>query len=607
MEDEVDWKETDWLDSKGGDTEVSYIEEAQGWGDAVDTVEEGEEPERGGEGASNASSDDQRVGKKAILSRISLNPYKAGLNGFDKNKIDAIIYETSKNTPYFKNEEKKAERVYNKTVGGGGDEGLGAILLQRLDVLRATGALTSPSLVDKVDRHVIALEAERDLTHACVHVDMDAFFASVEMRDNPALKDKPMAVGGMSMLSTANYKARQYGVRSAMPGYIALKLCPHLIMVPQHFPKYKEVSRRVGEILAKYDPDYEATSLDEAYLDITDYIIHSAQSAEEVVTEIRRKVEEKTQLTMSAGIAANYRLAKVCSDLNKPNGQYSLPRDRQSVIDFVNTLPIRKAGGIGKVTEQILLALGITQCGHLYEQRQVLWHLFSPVSFDFFMRVALGLGSTEREGTFHEMSSLDAMLLKCHGLCEALADDLVKNGWKVEGGLYMALEGVGNHGNNPLTVQGRTVTLKLKTVDFDVRTRATTFDRMVKASEDLFDAARKLLVTEYEAGGGTLRLRLMGIRLSGLQGNAVEKPLGQNTITSFFGSEATTDRSDQEGRGCPVCGQALPTDDDLVNKHIDDCLSKKAVQELLQEQNALHTDRLVPISTNKRPVGTIGQ
>ncbi|MCH84448.1 DNA polymerase kappa-like [Trifolium medium] len=207
---------------------------------------------------------------------------------------------------------------------------------------------------------------------------MDAFYAAVETLSNPTLKGKPMAVGSMSMISTANYEARKFGVRSAMPGFIARKLCPELIFVPVDFNKYNYYSDLTRKVFQRYDPNFIAGSLDEAYLDITEVCRERNVKSEEIAQEIRVSVYEETGLTCSAGVAPNRLLAKVCSDINKPNGQYVLPNDRLAVMTFISSLPIRKIGGIGKVTEQILKEVfGINTCEQMLDKSSYLCALFS--------------------------------------------------------------------------------------------------------------------------------------------------------------------------------------------------------------------------------------
>ena len=219
------------------------------------------------------------------------------------------------------------------------------------------------------------------------------FYAAVEMRDDPSLVTKPLAVGGNSMICTANYIARKYGVRSAMPGFIGRKLCPQLVFVPPNFKKYEYVGNQIRQIIAEYDANYESHSLDEVYFDLTAYVQSKLTStanttasssstlpsacdgsastsiadrrrvAAETLNEIRMRITHDTGgLTCSAGLANNCRLAKICADINKPNGQYELPPTREAVLSFLDTLPTRKVGGVGKVTEKILADLGKFVC-----------------------------------------------------------------------------------------------------------------------------------------------------------------------------------------------------------------------------------------------------
>ena len=604
------------------------------------------------------------------LTRMELNDHKAGMVGLDKEKINQIIFEASKGSRFYENEMKKekqvAERIRKQSIS------LKSITeKQRHEALEVT------------DQIVKELEKSRDLSRTFVHIDMDAFYAAVEILDNPALRDKPMAVGGNAMLSTSNYPARRYGVRAAMPGFIAKKLCPDLVIVPPHFDKYKAYSRQVQEVLVEYDPDFAMASLDEAYLDLTEYLRerqkgkekrvieqqsdsseHSGKTtaitfqfgndAEEVVKELRLRIEQKTRLTASAGIAPNLLLAKVCSDRNKPNGQFMLKPDHQVVLDFVQELPIRKISGIGRVSEQMLKALGIETCRDLYTKRDLLYLLHSPISFKFLIRVSLGLGNTSigtdskrksigTEVTFSEMSKPDELMEMCTNLCQSVAEDMKKQ-----------------------KLKGKTVTIKLKTVNFEVKSRSLSSLNPVSTYEEISSAAKELLKHEIKAcSPDPLKLRLMGVRLSNLIDNFSDssKEGRQNTIKGFlkpkknvlseevlcselskecdahvelctekmsgkdkftenassevaptsFSSEAENDScyldscsmgfvegksSSEPSCGsvleCPVCGQnqvMKPGEDAIteLNKHIDLCLNKSTIREMVLETNPNHT------------------
>ncbi|MFA0509318.1 MULTISPECIES: DNA polymerase IV [unclassified Vibrio] len=210
--------------------------------------------------------------------------------------------------------------------------------------------------------------SDQEKVRKIIHVDMDCFYAAVEMRDNPAYRNRPLAVGGhekqRGVLSTCNYEARKFGVRSAMPTGKALQLCPNLLVVPGRMSVYVEISKKIREIFSRYTSIIEPLSLDEAFLDVTD----SKQchgSATLIAESIRRDIWNELNLTASAGIAPIKFLAKVASDLNKPNGQFVIPpQDVQAVID---ELPLEKIPGVGKVSIEKLHQAGFFTCKDIKE------------------------------------------------------------------------------------------------------------------------------------------------------------------------------------------------------------------------------------------------
>jgi DNA polymerase-4 len=199
-----------------------------------------------------------------------------------------------------------------------------------------------------------------------IHIDMDCFYAAVEMRDRPELRGKPIAVGGSpegrGVIATASYEARKFGVRSALASATAIRLCPQLIIVRPNFSKYKFESQRVREIFSRYTSIIEPLSLDEAYLDVTD-ATHFEGSATRIAEAIRLEIQNETGLTASAGVAPNKFLAKIASELNKPNG-FAVIRPAQ-IESFMTALPIDKIWGVGKVTASKMHARGIKTCGDL--------------------------------------------------------------------------------------------------------------------------------------------------------------------------------------------------------------------------------------------------
>jgi DNA polymerase IV len=206
----------------------------------------------------------------------------------------------------------------------------------------------------------VAFETEQ---RAIIHLDMDCFYAAIEVRDQPSLKGKPVGVGGArdrrGVLTTCNYEAREFGVRSAMPTFMALQRCPNLIILPTRFDVYRKESAVIREILHRFTPLVEPLSLDEAYLDVTAHPGAPGPLAQ----IIRRLIFRKTKLTASAGIGPNKLVAKIASDLKKPNGQFEVKQEE--VPEFMEKLPVRKLWGIGDVTEQKLERLGIATCGEM--------------------------------------------------------------------------------------------------------------------------------------------------------------------------------------------------------------------------------------------------
>ncbi len=207
-----------------------------------------------------------------------------------------------------------------------------------------------------------------------IHIDMDCFYAAIEVRDHPELADKPVAVGGRSsrrgVLTTCNYEARKFGCHSAMPTFKALERCPDLIVLPVRFDAYRAESKRIRAIFKRFTELIEPLSLDEAYLDVS----HWRSSGYAVAQEIRREIRETTGLTASAGIACNKLLAKIASDWNKPDGQYEV--SPEGVANFMTSLPVRRLWGVGRKTAQRLANLGIETCGDLQKHPLTELHRF---------------------------------------------------------------------------------------------------------------------------------------------------------------------------------------------------------------------------------------
>ena len=353
----------------------------------------------------------------------------------------------------------------------------------------------------------------------------------MEELDRPELKDLPFAVG-RGVLTTCNYHARKFGCRSGMAGFVAKKLCPELIFLPQNFDKYTAKAQEVREIIVDYDPRFESASIDEAYINITEYCQKNDMDPEDAVEQLRREVHEKTKITVSAGIAANAKLAKICSNKNKPNGQFCLPSDRPSIMAFMRDLPTRKVNGIGRVFERELDAVGVKTCGDIYLYRQYLSKLFGDKAFIFLMQCYLGIGRTKvqpaeeyerksigTESTFHEMGDPTELRNKLRWTAEELEKDMLRTQFK-----------------------GRTLCLKAKLHTFEVFTRQSIPPKAVFLAEDLYKYALPMLMKlELEFPG--MKLRLMGLRCTHLV--SMKKP---DTMTFFgFKKKASADSGDSEG------------------------------------------------------------
>ncbi len=334
-----------------------------------------------------------------------------------------------------------------------------------------------------------------------IHVDMDAFYASVEQHDNPELKGKPVAVGGGSkrgVVSAASYEARKFGVRSAMSGYLAQKNCPELIFVKPRFDRYKEVSQQVRHVFFEYTDLVEPLSLDEAYLDVTENK-KGNPSATMIAKEIRQKIRDKTGLTASAGISINKFIAKVASDYNKPNGQKTV--NPEEVLQFLEDLDIRKFYGVGKVTAQRMYKLGIFTGRDLKEKTQEFLDDHFGKSGSYYYHVVRGIHLSEvkperipksvgAERTFREnLSSEIFMLERLGNIAEELERRLKKS-----------------------KIAGKTITLKIKYSDFTLQTRSKTLPYFISEKDLILETAKELLYQSSMQNS----VRLLGISLANL-------------------------------------------------------------------------------------------
>ncbi|MFV8321698.1 MULTISPECIES: DNA polymerase IV [unclassified Flavobacterium] len=339
-----------------------------------------------------------------------------------------------------------------------------------------------------------------------IHVDMDAFYASVEQMDNPLLRGKPIAVGGSEnrgVVAAASYEARKFGVRSAISGVMARKNCPELIFVKPRFDRYKEISSKIQKIFYEYTDLVEPLSLDEAYLDVTNNK-KGNPSATLLAQEIRQRIFNEVGLTASAGISVNKFVAKIASDYNKPNGQKTVNPDE--VISFLEELPIRKFHGVGKVTTEKMYQLGIFTGVELKSKTLEFLEKHFGKSGNFYYNVVRGIHNSEvksnritksvaAEHTFDvNLSSEIFMIEKLEVIATALEKRLKR-----------------------YNVAGKTVTLKIKYSDFSQQTRSKTLPYFISDKALIIEVVKELLYQERMKDS----VRLLGISLSNL--NTEEK------------------------------------------------------------------------------------
>jgi DNA polymerase-4 len=335
-----------------------------------------------------------------------------------------------------------------------------------------------------------------------IHIDMDAFYASVEQRDRPELKGKPVIVGGdpnsRGVVAACSYEARRFGIHSAMASSKAYRLCPDAMFIRPRFDMYRAVSAQIREIFCEYTDLVEPLSLDEAFLDVTENYTGIA-SATLIAKEIKKKIYDRTgKLTASAGVSFNKFIAKVASDMNKPDGLTVITPEMAD--EFIDRLPIRKFFGVGKVTEEKMLNLGIKTGADLkkYTKAQLI-ELFGK-SGSYFYSIAHGNDerpvepnrirkSIGKETTFSlDIDDTDQMLEILQDIADRLENSLIKR-----------------------EAKGRTITLKVKYYDFQSTTRSITIDEPADSASVIMKYIKPLL---FKTEAGTKKVRLLGISIS---------------------------------------------------------------------------------------------
>lgn len=379
------------------------------------------------------------------------------------------------------------------------------------------GKEDAPAKSSDRDTDAGAQDASSGTVRKIIHVDMDAFYASVEQRDNPELRGKPVAVGSAAargVVAAASYEARVFGVRSAMPSVTAMRRCPELVFVRPRFDVYRAVSAEIRGIFAEYTDLIEPLSLDEAYLDVTENK-QGIPVATEVATMIRARIRETTGLTASAGISYNKFLAKMASDLNKPNGQAVITPARGPA--FVAALPVAKFHGVGPATAARMMRLGIQTGADLRERSFEFLQEHFGKSGRWYYRIARGIDDrpVEPNRPRKSVGAEDTFAEDIFDIEQARREiaPLAAKVWK-----HCASRGV----------VGRTVTLKVKYADFRQITRSRTVEVPIVAADELEALALVLLDPLFPTERG---IRLLGVTLSSLSDReASDAVTGQATL-----------------------------------------------------------------------------
>ena len=356
------------------------------------------------------------------------------------------------------------------------------------------------------------MDASPSALRKIIHIDMDAFYASVEQRDDPALRGKPIAVGGggpRGVVATASYEARAFGVKSAMPGARARRLCPDLLFVKPRFDVYRAVSTQVRDIFARFTDIIQPLSLDEAYLDVT-VNKPGIASATYIAEEIRRMIREETGLTASAGVSYNKLIAKLASDQNKPDGICVVRPEGGAA--FIAAMPVRRIHGVGPVTARRMQALGIETGADLRARDLPFLQRHFGSAADFYYRAARGLD----DRPVHERQERKSISVE-----DTFFDDLIRHDElmaeidRIAVSLWQRIEKSGAY--------GRTVVLKIKFADFRIITRSRSFPAAVRSVETLAETGRALLQAQLPLRIGA---RLLGLGIHNL--DHAEEATGQS-------------------------------------------------------------------------------
>lgn len=476
---------------------------------------------------------------------LSGNNTKAGLpEELSRDRIDQIILEASRNSKFYQHQQKRLQQVSERA------KALGAVQYTEDELQRAE---------HEIEDYLTCLRETAKKASVFVHVDMDAFFAAVEQLHRPELANVPMAVGSEPMLSTANYPARRFGVSAAMPGFIARKLCPRLVIVPLNYDRYVQASEQVHAVFRQFDPHFLSFSLDEASLDFTQY----GENVGAKVEEMRALVKSSTGLTCSAGIGPTRQLAKMASNINKPNGQFAVPlTDTPQLLHWLHSQPVKRICGAGKVTCALLKeAYGVNTIGDLRRQQARVWLGLKGARAEFLVSAAHGLAPSMYDGEAEDeeessMSRKSVSVERTYFPPITDINEMDRVILELSDLLFEDLSGK--------QVGCSCVSIKVKLSDFQTLTRSHSVGHRVESAKEIYKISVMLLHKLAPAS-----VRLLGVRASALESTM------PTLLDAFLCSGVDVDSlcKQEEMVECPCCVKYIPAS--LINEHLDSCLQSE--------------------------------
>lgn len=461
----------------------------------------------------------QKKESKRARTKFHFQNDKAGMEEVNKDKINQIIKTAMAGSSYYQRQEEKKQSIDQE--------------VQQLK-LKLEQELKDPNIGFRRKQFknlMQEVKQELDLSRYWLHVDLDMFYVACEIRDNPSLADKPVGVG-ITLLATSNYIARKFGVRSAMPTFIAKRLCPDLVVLPVNMPKYRAASKKFMNILREYDPDLESLGSDEGRLDITEYLksrnINSEEEISKLMKNIRERIFAEIGVTASAGCSVNKMLSKLSSEKNKPNGQFIMPKNKSFIENFIGELSVRKIPGVGPKTEHLLEGMEIKTGLQLRSNLFKLFLVMRDTTFEFLARRAYGV-STNFHEEVQDRKSISCSRTFRHTHKYAVLQQIIRE----------LAEEVASKAQRE-KFKGRGISISVKTSDFRIKQKSKKLDKYINLVDDIFREA-KILFKQSEV---IESVRLLGIRLDDL----IPEEKLKNSLFSFFEKKEFKRKNDGDER-----------------------------------------------------------